>query len=334
MTATETYSEMQLPHYRPVPWAEFRAELLTLYTPPVVAPMTRGRLVQVLRELEALGGIETTADLTVQRVAQYVASRPPNQSAYTLHGVLSVVRTICTYAETAGYLRINPFRLRKLSKWVRLPALSGKRHLSRDEIRRILDVARTHVDERTGWSQWRARRTLIVIAIIAYTGVRKNECLYMRVTDVDLPNRILWVRGHGRRLKTSASEQPIPMPAALVPFIEDWLCHRLDGPVGWDIPADCPYLVPTLSRKAPWVSGSPGGKALDRLRAVAKLAGIEKATFQMLRASWATHAELNGMGEAMISRVLRHTTTSITKKHYRKADLANMAQAVEGFDFG
>jgi integrase len=321
------------PAYRPIPWQTFRAELEALYTPPIVASSTRAKLRQVLSALEALGA-QSTSDLTVQLIAKFVQSRPGDQSAYTLKALLAVIRTIATYACGAGYLRVNPFALRKLSKWVRLPQLDGKRHLSRDEIRRILATAKAHVDTRHGWAQWRARRTLIAIAIIAYTGVRKNECLYLRIEDVDLAERILWVRGHGRRLKTSSSEQPVPIPAALVPMLQDWLAHRLDGPIGYNVPMDCPYLVPSLARKAPWVSGSQGGKALDRLQAVARAAGVEGATFQRLRASLATHLEFAGTGEAMITRILRHTSMQTTKKHYRKADLTNMSAAVEGFDFG
>lgn len=332
----------------PIPWKQFRAEIEAMYQPPAVVKSTRGRMIQVLNEIEKLDlttdneradsaepiRITTTADLTVTLISRFVASRP-NGSRYTLQSLLAVVRTICTLAETAGYVRISPFRLRKLSKWVRLPALEGKRHLAREEIRRILDLMARHVEERSGWAQWRSRRLLAVTAIIAYTGVRKNECLRMHVNDVDLISRVLWIRPHGEgeQLKTSAAQAPIPVPEALLPILTGWLAHRMDAPFGFVLPKECVYLIPTVNRKAPWVSGNPGTKALHRFQAVAKLAGIEHATFQDLRRSWATHAEYHKLGPAMIQRVLRHTTTRTSEKHYRQADLDNMNQAVKDFEF-
>jgi integrase len=320
-------------HVTPIAWSAFRAELLALYQPPMVAQPTARKMASVIRDLERLG-LETTADLTVNLVTRVIAGRPPGQSAYTLHSVLAVVRSICSYAETAGYLRCSPFRLRKLSKWVRLPTLQDKRCLSREEIRRCLDLMAKHVAERTAWSQWRSRRLLATVAIIAYTGIRKMECLQLEVDDVDLINRVIWVRPHdGRRLKTVASEAPIPVPNGLVSYLTAWIEHRLDAPAGFPMPKECPYFIPTLDRRAPWVSGQPGGKALDRFRAVALLAGVEGATFQSLRRAWATHAEFHGLGEAMIARVLRHTTTATSKKHYRQAEITNMNASVKDIDF-
>lgn len=331
----------------PIPWTQFTAELLMLYQPPMVAKATRCKMKQVLSDISALDltsndaprvegeeplRIATTADLRVSLIAQLIASRPEGQSLHTLQSILAVARTICSYAETAGYLRVSPFRLRKLSKWVRLPTLADKRHLTRDEIRRILDLAIKHVRERSGWAQWRARRTLVVIAIIAYTGIRKMECLRLHLSDIDLVARVIWIRPHGTALKTAASEAPIPIPKALLPLLTDWIAHRMDAPFGYPMPKMCCYLIPTLNRKAAWTSGQPGGKALDRFGAVAALAGVPGATFQMLRRSWATHAEMT-MSDTMISRVLRHTNTNTAKKHYRKADIHNMLEATQDFDF-
>ena len=316
----------------PIPWSQFQDQLLALYTPPMVAPATRRKIVAAFKALEIFSPA-TTADLTISLITDLTAGRPKEESRYTLHSRLADLRTICSFAEKAGYLRISPFRLRKLSNWVRLPSLDAKRHLSRQEIRAILDLMAKHVEQRTGWPQWRARRLLAVTSIIAYTGIRKMECLRLRVADVDLAARAIWIRPHDEQLKTDWSEAPVPIPGAMAPILTSWLEHRMDAPRGFALPKTCPYLIPTLNRKSPWVEGAPGTKPLDRFQRVASMAGVEGATFQMLRRSWATHAEFHGMGEAMITRVLRHTTTRTAKKHYRKADLVNMSSAVNGFDF-
>ena len=84
--------------------------------------------------------------------------------------------------------------------------------------------------------------------------------------------------------------------------------------------------------KAPWVNGSRGQKPIQRLKAVAALAGVDDASFQMFRRSWATHAEAV-MGPAMIARILPHTTTRTSEEHYRQADVTNMQAAVRDFRF-
>jgi integrase len=318
----------------PIPWTAFQEELLAVYSPPTVARSTAGRMRAVLRAITALG-IESTADLDMVMITRIIAGRPPGESPYTTQSILAVVRAICTYATGSGYTRVNPFSLRKMSRWIRLPKMKDKRCLSREEIRRILDMAARHVAERSGWAQWRARRLLAVIAIVAWTGIRRNECLRLELGDVDLVNRVIWIRphGHGERLKTSASEQPIPIADALLPYLTDWMSHRLDAPVGYPMPAECRFFIPTLNRKASWTSGQPGGKALDRLKAVALLAGVDGATYQSLRRAWATNAEYFGLGESMIARILRHTTTQTSKKHYRQAEIVNMNASVKDIDF-
>lgn len=317
----------------PIPWADFRREVEPIYQPPSVSRATAAKVRQVLNELDALA-LTSTADLTPALVARYIASRPANQSAFTLHGMLGWVRTFCQYAETAGFIRVSPFRLRKLSKWVRLPSLqTTPRHFSREQIRAVMTILASDVEQKRGWAQWKCRRDLIAVAIVSHVGCRKSEALRLQVQDVDVANRILYIRPHGVNLKTAASEAPIPIPEALVPYIQEWEAHRLDSPVGHPVPLDCPWFVPTTDRKAAWVSGSLKGRALSRLKAAAARAGVEGMTYLSLRHSWATHAEYFGLGPSAIQRVLRHTSPEMARKHYRHADLPNLRQMTSGIHF-
>jgi integrase len=342
-----TYDLQPLP--QPIPWARFRAEVLAEYKPPTVAKGTGKKMEQLFRSLErvevvVIGDdgsetrrpIETTADLTPRFVAAFVASRPPGNSAWTTHGDLAMLRTLCTRAETAGFLRVSPFRLRKLSKWVGPLPPPGKgkpRHASRERLRALLDLLSADVAQRKGWAQWRARRLQSAVAIAAYCGLRRTETLRLQVSDVDLEHRTLWIRAHGGRLKTASSAAPIAIPAALVPILADWLEHRLDAPYGYPVDPACPWLIPTMDRLKPWTNGSRGQKPLQRLQAVAKRAGIEHITWQMLRRSCATHLEAHGTSRALIKRLLRHTTERTSEKYYSEADIPNLTAAVDGFDF-
>jgi len=319
-----------------VPFDRFATELLRLYDPPHRAPATRRQVKKVLALVAELGA-ESTADLTPVLCARFIETRPPGQSPRTLQTLLRVLRGICNQAVINGYLRVSPFALRRVSQWVgRIGPPLEKKHFSRAEIRRVLTLMAADVDTTNGWSQWRARRLYALTATVAYTGIRNSVALYLHAADVDLTSGFVSITDRGRdggyRLKTEASAAPIPIPEALMPILRDWLTHRLDTPLDVPLPIDCPWLFPNMNRRSNWRGGSPGTKPLDRLRDVAKRAGVEGLTFLALRHSFASHLEAHGAGPAMIQRLLRHSNPT-TQMWYRHADRPGMTDAVSGFDF-
>jgi integrase len=315
-----------------VPFDQLANELLANNGPGLAAKGTLVKLRGVLDELRALG-VQTTDQLSVVLVSRYVQSRPESNAPQTLKSMLSIVRTICSYAEACGYTKTSPFKIKKFSRWVKVPppAVDEKLHLSRDEIRRILEVMKQDIAERTEWAQWRARRILAATAIVAYTALRRDEMLRLHVVDVDPGGRIIHVVPR-LKLKTSAAAAPVPMPEALVPILEDWNAHRLDGPPG-ALPPRCVWLLPGLTRKNYWHGGSPGYRPLDALQDAARRAGVPDVTFQAFRRSWATHAEFFGMGPALIQRVLRHTSERTSERWYRKADIPNLIERTRDITF-
>jgi integrase len=328
----------------PVPMARLREELTALYQPPLRAPATLLRLRQTFRLVAELGGVETTADLTPAMLARFIQARTATgEAATTTMSLLRNLRVICGYAADMGYVRVNPFALRK--RWFRVPkAAAERKHHAREDIARVLDLLRVEAGRKTGWPQWRARRLYALAALFAFTGLRRNEGLYLTVGDIDLAERIIEIRPRvGGRLKTEASAQPVPIPEPLAPILADWLAHRLDTPgTAADVPdgcasrpvrRDCPWVFPGTTRKGPWVGGSPGDRPVDKLRAAGQRAGVEGLTFLSLRHSFATHAELWGLSETQIQRILRHTTTRTAREHYRHADNANLRAMVRGVSF-
>jgi len=320
-----------------IPFDQFRAELLRLYGPPHRAPATRSKLKHVLDLVAALE-VKTTADLTPALVARFIEARPPGQSPRTLQSLLVVLRGVCNQATVNGYLRLSPFASKSVARWLgRIGPPTERKHYSRDEIRRVLTLMAADVESTAGWSQWRSRRLQALTATVAYTGLRRTEALFLHAADINLEARFIALTDRGRagekRLKTEGSEQPVPIPDAPAPILADWLSHRLDAPVDFPVPLDCPWLFPTLNRRSNWTGGPPGTKPLDRLRDVAKRAGVEGMNFLSLRHSWATHAEFHGYGPALIQRVLRHTTEQTAAKWYRHADLPNLVERCAGFDF-
>ncbi len=319
----------------PIPWPQFVAELQAIYMPPMRAKATWGKLRQVL-DLAAAAGATSTADLTPVLVARIVQGRPEGQSSHTLNSLLRSLRTACSYAVSCGYARANPFSARPIRLWVRPGPPRPRKHITRDQIHRILALLAKDVEDRRGWPRWKARRLQALVAVVTYCGLRKSEATHLWTEDLDIKSRIIWIRERGKRLKTVAAGAPVPIPEALVPILVDWLRHRMDKPpigYGSRVRAESCWLFPTISRKSCWCSGQPGAKPLDRLAAVANRAGVEGVTFQVLRRSLATHLEYHGVGPALIQRILRHTDSRTTEKWYRQADVSNLREKVAGLEF-
>ena len=251
----------------------------------------------------------------------------------TVHGELLRIQAACSLAQSLGALEINPFVVRKMKAWIRPGRPEVKPHHTREQIRAVLDLMAADVRERQGWARWRARRLLAMTTLFAMTGLRRDEGLFAWVEDLDLTARVFWVRQRCHRLKTEASEQPVPFPAAAVEPLRDWLSHRLDRPPGFKVPPAVPWLFPNTRLGNSWHSGEHGDRPCERLQAVARRAGVQGMTFQSLRRSLATALEGFGLPQPLITRTLRHTSQRTTREWYQGRDLEALARAVEGFNF-
>jgi integrase len=329
---SDRFAEGPVGPAQPIAWEAFEQEVLSLYSPPSCAPATRGKIKQVLRLVKELG-VTSTADLTVGLVARFVAARPPAQSPWTLKSLLMALRSICSFAAASGYSR-SPFTIRRLSRWVD-PQLQWdeSRHISREHTRKLLELLQRESETLTGWAGWRARRLWVLVAIVAYTGLRRSEALNLEVSDIDLEQGCIWIGRSGQQLKTRGSRRPVPMPRVLISIVQNWLGHRLDAPYGFPLPDSCPWVIPNLSRRGPWLSGHARSRPIGQLQAAAKRAGIDHVTWQHLRRGYATHAESWGFGEALIQRILRHSSPMTSRQFYRAADIDNLRSAVDGIQF-
>lgn len=292
--------------FTPLPWPEFTAHALALYAPPLRAPATRGRMRQVLRDLARLACVESTADLNAVAIARWIEGRSGEVARNTVVGELGYLSAACSIAIEAGVLDRHPFASRRLRLREEAPAV--KRHHPLADLARVLESLRRRADAGWPWD-----RTLVAASVVAYTGLRRDEALKLRVEDVDRSAGVLEVVARSRSpLKTAASAAPVPIPPELDRVLDWWLPR-----------CGSAWLVPNRSRSNPWTGGNHGYRPLDYLKLAGREAGVEGLTWQSLRHSWATHAEVWGLGEAEIQRVLRHSRP-LTQRRYRHADLANL----------
>ena len=320
----------------PISFDRFCAELLELYGPQLRSVATRRGMRHALDVLRGLG-VTSTSDFSVSLIARLVTTRSPTLSANTVVGLLRYVQTAMNYAAKQGYVKVSPFEIRSLRTWVRRSAPKGAKtaYMTKAQIRAILDRAAADVAERQGFAQWRSRRLEFLVNLLAYTGVRKAEALWSKVEDFDFDLNVFFITPRVQhQLKTEKSAQPVAMVPPLREKALEWISHRLDAPPALLRPLN-DWMFPNVMQPTPWFGGCQGNRPLDKFRELAVRAGVppEIATLHALRRSLATHLESQGCGQAMITRILRHTMTATTTKFYQKADITGMHKALDGFTY-
>lgn len=302
-----------------VPLVEWRARVLELYASK--RPTTRGRMVQALRELLELAGPDaTTADLTPGLLDRFTAaSVQAGRRSETTQGLLRAIRAACNLAVRWRLLAASPFE-----GWAGWPDEDDARarHHSRDTIARVLAYLR----ERSV-SSWEGHRLYALAATFAYTGLRRNEALKLRVEDLDLVAGIVHVRSsHRRRLKTRSSEAPVPVPRVLTAILSGWLPNCGGA-----------WVFPGKKLRGPWIGGRGGKRPAELLRYAGESVGVEGFTPHSLRHSLATHLAGHwGLKDRQVQMVLRHAPQSSFRtvtERYLHPDVVNLVELVRGVTY-
>ncbi len=237
--------------------------------------------------IESLG-VHTTADLTIELAARFVAERSKTVNPNTIRGDLSYLSAACSFAVEEGWLERAPRlkRIRPRPERSQMP----KCH-SIEEVARVLEFLRSRAEI------WKEHRLYAMAAVVAYTGLRRDETLWTKIEDVDLVAGCLRVVAR-HRLKTVASEASVPIPPELATILAVWLPR-----------CESTWLFPGVHRQGPWTGGACGERACYRIRQAGQAVGVAGLTFLSLRHTWATHARRRwGLSDIEVATVLRHSS--------------------------
>lgn len=288
-----------MPAVSPIPFSDFQSLLLNLYRPPLRAQSTYYAMDKVLRDFAAVPGVVSTADFTTNAVALYIASRGADNVNTTISR-LRALKTASLYAVAEGWLERPP-------QWSRLFPREAppvrRMHYDHGDVVRLLERLRA------GAIDWRSHRCYAIAATVAYTGLRKNEALYLQLGDIRLDQGVVHVSAR-RRLKTRASAAPVPLAPELAAILDRWLPEA--GPL---------WLFPGVTRLGPWVGGAPGYRPLDWLRRAGAEVGLPTVSWHGLR---------HTLGKLLVHRfgntadqarsVLRHSDLRTTEEFYLHRD--------------
>lgn len=307
-----------------VPFADFTAQVLSLYAPPIRRPRTVEKLDQALREFAPF--CPTTADITPTAVAGWIAAHAGSRSPIASFSLLRAFASATRAGITLGLIdsAADPFRFRPPARWWPdgdLEPPERTRHLSAVQARALLDRAERELIDAAAPDRWEAMRLATLVRLVLSTGLRRSEALGLRVEDVDLAGGMLVVRPNGRRhLKPGASRRRVPIPHPLRLALEAWLAA-----------VDSEWLFPGVTRVGPWLSGPRGQKALDRVRQLGERAELPGVTILALRHTYATLAESLGFGELLLQRLLGHRRRR-TQLHYRHEEIEALRRAGDRFE--
>jgi integrase len=286
--------------------ARFVENVVEVYSGRSSAPSTLRQVRQVLRELTEVG-VKKSGDIGPESIARWL-NKWPLRSPETAQSHLRCLSGICTYGVFKGFIRKDPFDLYSVKEYVRADSRppSVKRQFSRPgaDIRRLLEQA----NEEAGGGSWEAGRLQAYCFNLFLTGMRPGEVQRLEVADVDLRRLIIDIHPKlvpGRngpiwwRPKTVGSSAAIPIGDRLAEVLGLWVPRT-----------GCQWLYPGKRLRGPWVTGGPGVRPLDQIKALGGRAGVGDVWQKSARKGIGTHAKLMGLTTFERRELFRHEDDS------------------------
>jgi integrase len=240
-------------------------------------------------------------------VAAYIEALTRSRSAPTAKLRLAAVRRLFDWLVIGQVIPTNP------AASVRGPAHSVKRGktpvLAPDEARALLDS----IDASTPIGL----RDRALIGLMVFSFARIGAALGMKVEDVYIQNRRLWVRLHEKGGKVH--EMPCHH------FLEDYLHAYIDGCGLADDPKGVLFRTIARGRGELTVSPLPQANAYAMIRRRAAGAGIEtKIGNHTFRATGITAYLKNGGALETAAAMANHSSTRTTQLYDRRSDQVSL----------
>jgi len=218
---------------------------------------------------------------------------------------LATLRAFFKFCVREGWLEENPARL------VRTPKLARRlpRVLTAEQINRFLDnlaerpVRQTGLEKRDARAQWLLRRDRALLELLYASGVRASELLGLNLTDMNLKEQLIRVRGKGRR------ERQVPFGKKARAALESYLAVREKLPTAGKQTTEALFINAQGNRLTPRALGN----------VVKKYARLFDPNWDLhphaLRHAFATHLLHEGADLRAIQELLGHKSLSTTQKY-------------------
>ncbi len=224
----------------------------------------------------------------------------PSSQARKLAGLRSFFRFLCRQGQMAA----NPAEL------VRHPRLPWRTtpHLSVDEAFQLMESPRYAEEKKSSRedAEILTRRDRAILELFYASGLRISELVGLNLSDVDLQERLVRVRGKGRK------ERIVPMGRKALEALVPYLASRGDLPGQGGTESKEPEAM-FLNHRGGRLTARSVSRVVLRHLLTSRLG--KKITPHGLRHSFATHLLSAGADLRAIQELLGHASLSTTQRY-------------------
>ena len=244
--------------------------------------------------------------ISIKIIRQYFyhAREKRNLGSSTISKIIAIIKSFFNYLEEEDITVKNPTRKIRVPKKInKIPSVMSKYEV--DSVIRSVDFAPLRCRKN-------AVRDKLVLSLLYYTGIRRNELLNLNWTDLNLSKSTLIIRrGKGGK------DRLIPLHKALTELLDKYLDKRL------------PLKTDAL------IIGKQGRRMckcsfVNLLKIYFALSGLKRKgyTAHSFRHSFATHLVEAGVDLFKVQKLLGHASLDTTKI-YINFNSSQMAKAVD-----
>lgn len=184
----------------------------------------------------------------------------------------------------------------------------------------------------------------VLIAVAAYTGLRRGEVVGLKWEDYD--GKVIWVRrnicfGEKGEMsvelpKTEASEAPVPVIAPLRKILDAWKAKAKVTDGCWIFQAGFTRKQhpESLLDAAKLTPSSPQNVLRDVIAPALEKVGVQWHGFHAFRRGLATNLRALGVDDLTIMEILRHSDVSVTRGSYIKRVNEKSVEAMDRLEAG
>ena len=224
--------------------------------------------------------VHLVSQVTAEMIEKYRNMRTEDVSKSTVNRETKMLKRFFRQAVQKGYIRKSPAEDIKSYREAELTI----RHLSDDEIKRILEAAPADL-----------QRTVVFLLL---TGLRYGELCHLEWSDIDFRHKQIVIQPKENWKPKNFKKRIIPMHEDVIEILKDMPRKEEITYVFPDEDGQCAY-----------------GGLRNRIYRAFQRAKVD-CTVKDMRSTFASNAVMSGMPIYTVSKLLGHHDVKITEKHY------------------
>jgi len=263
-------------------------------------------LEKMLKCIEDKYGVEI--DIKVA-ILDYVDNISGSYKPTTINTMRSPIRGFLTYLKTRGYILEdfggNIELLHEDSK--------TKEILEPNEIQDIFNVLASELRDSTGYNIYYKSRNLMLFTLLLYTGVRRNEAVKLKWSNIDFINNTINIFGKGNKTRV------IPLISDLKQQLYSYrdTLEKMNE-IGYNVKSDYIFRSEWRNKETKKKDRPMTGKNVEVIiKETCDKAGIDKSiTPHSIRHTFASYGVKNNINLTTLSNILGHSNLSTTLNIY------------------